>query len=192
VFYTLCFVSASSLPAAFSVLTIARIMSVPPTMRLVDLGDGCCDATTQANFESLPQPSRVAYPARIHPMTQPSAILQIETDTVVQGLEIAPLEVFPESFQMPPPAQRAPTPDARLSAALGLDGDAAPRVEVCTRGLAKALAAAAITAPDFLLLSSGDADRAVLHLMCTFRTTDGEVNDDSAMHIWMLSRATDD
>ena len=111
---------------------------------------------------------------------------------MVQGLEMAPLEVFPETFQKPPPADAAATPDARLLAASAADGDDAPRVEVCTKGVTKALAACAATAPDFLLLSCGDAERQVLHLMCTFRTAAGDVNADAAMHIWMLSRAGDE
>lgn len=57
--------------------------------------------------------------------------VQIETDDVVQGLEFAPLAVFPEAEQAPPPEAPEATPDARFLAAHALDGDAAPRVEVC-------------------------------------------------------------
>jgi hypothetical protein len=103
-----------------------------------------------------------------------------------------PLEVFPAECALHPPQQQAATPDERLLEAWALDGDTAPRVEVCTKDFGKALAAAAATAPDFLLLSCGDAEKRLLHLMCTFRLPGGELDPKSALHIWMISRADDE
>jgi hypothetical protein len=118
--------------------------------------------------------------------------IQVETDAVVQGLEMKPLEVFPAECARKQPDEQAATPDQRLLVAWACDGDVAPRVEVCTKDFGKALAAAAATDPDFLLLSCGDAEKRLLHLMCTFRLPSGELDPKSALHIWMISRADDE
>ena len=103
-----------------------------------------------------------------------------------------PLDVFPAECAAPPPERPAATPDGRLLDALGMDGDAAPRVEVATRVLTHALAAAAATEPDYLLLSCGEAQRQMLHLMCAFKLPSGQLDPKSALHIWMISRAEDE
>lgn len=120
------------------------------------------------------------------------AWLQVETDSVTQGLEMAPLDVFPPESAAAAPTGLAPTPDGRFLDALGLDGDAAPRVEVVTKVLTHALAAAAATQPHYLLLSCGHTGRPVLHLMCAYQLPDGQLDHKSALHIWMISRADDE
>jgi hypothetical protein len=117
---------------------------------------------------------------------QTRACMQVESEFKVQGVEVRPVEVYPQELGGAAP-QEAATADARFAAAAALDADRAPRAEVQTKSLTRALGAAALTSSELLLVSAGDSSRPIVHVLCAFIGNSG-VLQDYAFNVWLPGR----
>lgn len=114
------------------------------------------------------------------------ARLQVESEFKVQGLELRPLPLIPQQLEKDPPAA-ATTTAARFDACMARDVSECPRGEVQTKALCRALAAAALPGAELVLLSCGDEQRPIVHIMCSFVGQDGTV-DGYSLNLWLPTR----
>lgn len=112
--------------------------------------------------------------------------VQVESEFKVQGLELRAPEIFPSTMKQGE-VQEGATAVARHAACVAQDPATHPRAEVHAKSLMKALSAASLTQSELLLLSTGDANRAIVHVLCAFMS-DGEVLADYAFNIWLPGR----
>ena len=131
---------------------------------------------------------------RISPVTSFTGVnclwLQVESEFKVQGLEVRAPEIFPPNMGQGE-VQEGATAVARHAACVSQDPATHPRSEVHARSLMKALAAASLTQSELLLLSTGDAQRSVVHVLCAFVGSEG-VLADYAFNVWLPGRDPED
>ena len=108
------------------------------------------------------------------------------TDSLVQGIELAHLRVYPDHEGDNAQAQTAATPDLRFAGAMADDLHAGPHAEVQTKQLMRALAACQHMRSNVLMVAVGGAAAPVVHLLCVSPSESGA--QDLALHIWLPVR----
>lgn len=117
--------------------------------------------------------------------------MQVETDSLVQGLELRPLNVYPPHEGDNATQQGAATPDARFAAAQQDELNAGPCAEVLTKQLMRALAACRGVDSSMLLVAVGE-DRPMVHLLCVFHEGEDGPKTNLALHVWLPVRSDGD
>lgn len=105
----------------------------------------------------------------------------------MQGLEVRAPTIFPENM-LHGEVQQGATAVARHAACLAQDPASHPRAEVLAKSLMKALSAASLTQSELLLLSTGDAQRSVVHVLCAFVDNSEGFMADYAFNVWLPGR----
>lgn len=108
----------------------------------------------------------------------------------MQGLEVRAPDIFPPNMAKGE-VQDGASAVARHAACVGQDPSTHPRSEVHAKSLMKALAAASLTQSELLLLSTGDAHRSIVHVLCAFVGNEGLMAD-YAFNVWLPGRDPDD
>lgn len=113
-------------------------------------------------------------------------LLQVESEFKVQGLEVRAPEIYPPD-KREGQVQDGATAVARHAACAAQDPATHPRAEVHAKALTKTLAAASLTQSELLLLSTGDAHRSIVHVLCAFVGDEGLLAD-YAFNVWLPGR----
>jgi hypothetical protein len=110
----------------------------------------------------------------------------VESEFKVQGLEVRAPAIYPPNMKLEE-LQQGSTAVARFAACAAQDPATHPRAEVHSKSLMKALSAASLTQAELFLVSTGDANRSIVHVMCAFVGNEGFMND-YAFSIWLPGR----